>query len=721
MTDKEIFESNLQHFKISKRYGDKAQCICPAHNDRQASLTITKGKKCTLFHCHSGCSIDDVLSAAGLKKMNTFYDTEPLKANWRAYVEVREKRKIEAVYNYVSCNGTYAFTKIRLEGKKILYGMLENERFTYGLPRNTPRKSLKAIYGNVRALNKAITDGKPIFIPEGEKDVDTLTKQGFTAFTYGGVNDWQADFGELVKGADVVILADNDEPGKAVANTILKDIKPVTKSAKIIVPMPDIPKADITDYFEAGHSKEEFGQMINTVTENRSEQIEVISTNTNDVKDLLAYTVNYDKDGNIKSKKVNQTIRNIELILQHDCRFSGKIRFNEFTRQDFLIGSVPWDNKGNFRAWNSHDDSALFSIVQSEYGLNSRNDFFDAIKNVSASEKFHPIKDVLESLKWDGKEHIRELLSDYLGAENNEYTYSVMKLFMLGAVSRIYQPGCKFDYTMILQGPQGLGKSTFLQLLALSDEWFCDSLDSLDSDKAAQTLTGTWICEFGELKALARTAGGVDSVKRFLTATQDKYRMPYERRADIYLRQCVFSGTTNKTDFLQDETGNRRFLIVQTGIEKPKKNLFDISAMDDIRAAWAEAVHIYKTENPKLVLPEVVREEAKRLQSTCLVDDGKVGIIEAFLKDKQRTCAIEIWNDALQESGRPAKYQASEINSIIESFPEWQRMRSPYKFEKYGNQRGFQRIKNYKDYKLDDDCSVFVEISKEDLDVLPFN
>lgn len=269
MTDNEIFESNLQHFKISKRYGDKAQCICPAHSDKQASLTITKGKKCTLFHCHSGCSIDDVLSAAGILKKDTFYDTEPLKANWRAYIESREKCKIEATYDYVSSNGGYAFTKIRLEGKKLLYGILENKRFTYGLPRDTPRKSLKAIYGNIKALNKAITEGKPIFIPEGEKDVDTLTKQGYTAFTYGGVNDWQADFAELVKGADVIILADNDSPGKAVADAILRDIQPVAKSAKIIVPMPDIPKADISDFF-GNHSKEEFEQMIDTVTENRS-------------------------------------------------------------------------------------------------------------------------------------------------------------------------------------------------------------------------------------------------------------------------------------------------------------------------------------------------------------------------------------------------------------------------------------------------------------------
>lgn len=271
MTDNEVYESNLQHFTISKRYGDKTQCRCPAHDDKQASLTITKGRKCTLFHCHAGCSLENILSAAGLEKKDTFYDVEPQRTNWRSYIESREKKRIEAVYNYVSCNGRYAFTKIRLEGKKLLYGILENERFSYGLPRDTPRKSLKAIYGSVKALNNAIIQSKPIFIVEGEKDVDTMTKQGYTAFTYGGVNDWQSDFAELVKGADVVILADNDEPGIKVANTILQDIQTVVKSAKVIVPMPDVPKADISDYFQAGYSKQEFEQMISTVTENRRE------------------------------------------------------------------------------------------------------------------------------------------------------------------------------------------------------------------------------------------------------------------------------------------------------------------------------------------------------------------------------------------------------------------------------------------------------------------
>ena len=326
MTDSEVFESNLQHFKISRRYEDKAQCNCPAHNDKQASLTVTKGKKCTLFRCHSGCSVEDVLSAAGLDMKDTFYNTEPIKANWRTYVESREKRKVEDIYNYVSCNGDYAFTKLRLEGKKILYGVLDNERFTYGLPRNTPRKSLKAVYGNVKAIGKAIIDNKPIFIPEGEKDVNTLIRQGYTAFTYGGVNDWQSDFSELVKDANVIILADNDNPGIEVANTILNDVQSVVKSAKIIVPMSDIEKADITDYFNMGHTREEFEQMINSVTENRVERdIKPQKTHSKPLEQVLK-DLNA-KDYEATDKGFGRLFANV---------FRNRHRYNP-SRKDFML------------------------------------------------------------------------------------------------------------------------------------------------------------------------------------------------------------------------------------------------------------------------------------------------------------------------------------------------------------------------------------------------
>lgn len=413
--------------------------------------------------------------------------------------------------------------------------------------------------------------------------------------------------------------------------------------------------------------------------------------NIADVFQMLDYKIEYDKDGTEKSRKPQQTVRNFEIIMDNDDRFAGKIKFDEFSRQEYLIGEVPWESESCDRAWGSHDDAALYSIIQTDYEVKNRNDYFDAIKNVSMRNKFHPVRDILDNLEFDGKEHIRSLLPDYLGVEDTEYSYQVMRLWMLGAVARVYEPGCKFDYTMIFTGPQGLGKSTFLKMMALNDNWFNDSLDSLDSDKAAQSLMGSWIVELAELKSLARTAGGVESVKRFLTAVQDKYRAPYERRADIFLRQCVFAGTTNKSDFLQDETGNRRFLIIQTGVNKPAKSLFVPQVIWDMKAAWAQAVHIWKTEKPELILPDSCLEEARRLQDESMADDGKVGIITKFLENTQRTCVLEIWKEALEENGRPQKWQSSEISDIILSIPGWSRVKSPTNFKEYGKQKLFQK------------------------------
>ena len=725
------FDEILAHFQVQKRFGDRAQARCPCHDDKQASLTITKGRRSALLHCHAGCNFEDIVQKVGLKKQDLYFEERPPGSSWRAYVEGREHKRIEAVYNYVSyINGEYAFTKIRMQDKRMIYGVLCNGRFTYGLS-GRHRKDLKSVYGDLNALNKAIAEGKPVFIPEGEKDADTLTRRGYTALTYGGSGDWQSEFATLFKGAEVYILADNDEPGRKVANIILSDLKGIAKSAKVIVPVPDIPKADISDYFAAGHSNEDFEKLIQSAVTDITAGDSVpkgTPLNLDDVRQMLMYKVEYDKDGNEKSRKLIQSVKNFEIALDNDNRLKGKIKFDEFSQQTYLMGNTPWEvSRNNYRAWSSFDDSALFAILQSDYGLNSRNDYFDALKNVAMRNRFHPVRDLLNSLKWDGQGHIRGLLPDYLGAEDTEYTYQVWRLWMLGAVARIFQPGCKFDYTVIFQGRQGLGKSTFLQLMALNDGWFNDSLDSLDSDKAAQSLMGSWIIELAELKSLARTAGGVDSVKRFLTATQDKYRVPYERRADIFLRQSVFAGTTNKSDFLQDETGNRRFLIIQTGAHEPKKNLFDPEAMNDIKAAWAEAVHIYKTEKPKLLLPESCRKQAEELQAESMSDDGKIGIIQEYLSDKHRTCAIEIWQKALGEQGRPAKWQASEISNIILSLPEWERIPNPTKFGEYGSQRGFQ--KKTTNTLPEKDCSSksgdcsndFMEISESELSELPFD
>lgn len=668
-----------------------------------------------------------------------------VKEAWIAYLERKFNAKYIEHYDYFltdqSGKAVYAYTKVRLQDKagkkKLIYGRFNGDRFILGL-QGKKAKDIPAIYGSsIRTIQEAIEHQKTIFYVEGEKDTNTLMRKGYTVFTCGGSGDWKKSVSEIVRQANVIILADNDEPGEQLAYQVMQDLQLISNSVRIIKPMPDVDKADITDYFEAGHTVEEFENLIRNVDDTESICTDVQQDQKQDTGKKRTVTqksndevvggpalvfkfldCNYDEDGNVKS--VKQLVHNFEIVMDKDSRFAGKIRLNEFAQQPYLYGSVPWENENNCRAWSSHDDSALFSLIQADYGLKSRQDFADALKNVSMRNKFHPVRELLDSLTWDGKEHIRSLLPEYLGAEDSDYTYQVMRLWMLGAVSRVYKPGSKFDYTIILQGSQGIGKSTFLKLMALDDLWFNDSLDSLDSDKAVQSLTGSWIIELAELKSLARTAGGVESVKRFLTATQDKYRIPYERRADTFYRQCVFAGTTNKDDFLQDETGNRRFLIIHTGFTKTSKSLFTPEVMDDIKQAWAEAVHIWKNEDPELILPENCMQQAKELQEANMADDGKRGIILDYLEGKTQVCAREIWFEALEESISPKSYQTSEINSIIAKVPGWQRMKTPRKFPKYGSQRGFQKMLLQTEPEKTTNSSDFVPVPKQEQMEIPF-
>ncbi len=545
------------------------------------------------------------------------------------------------------------------------------------------------LYGEWRL--QEIRNAGYVALVEGESDSQSLWHMKISALGVPGASAFKTEYCGMLRDLKVYIHKEKDKGGE----TFLKKIMGCMRDAGLEGDVRRFSCGDIPGCKDPSDVYIKFGRedgakkimgLIGGAQKVEMEKAE--KDPAEKVFPLLAY-----KEDSRGNRKLLQTVKNFETVMENDARFAGKARFNEFAQQVFLSGAVPWESGEGCRAWGSFDDSALFSIMQSDYGLSSRNDFFDALKIVSMKHKYHPVREFLDSLKWDGQEHIRGLLPAYLGAEDDEYNYQVMKLFMLGGASRAYHPGCKFDYTMILQGRQGVGKSTFLRLLAVSDEWFNDSLDSLDGDRAAQSLMGSWIVELAELKSLARTSGGNESVKRFLSATQDKFRMPYERRADIFLRQCVFAGSTNKVEFLQDETGNRRFLVVNTGINEPEKSLFSHEAAEDMKAAWAQAAHIVKTEKPELRdLPDSCKKKAEKLREESCLDDGMAGIIKEFAEGRHRMCAVQIWREALGETGRPKKWQASEINTILSKLEGWEKMEGPARFGEYGLQRGFQRI-----------------------------
>ena len=310
-------------------------------------------------------AIAELKTAFNIKDSPVWENT--VKEAWIAYLERKFNAKYIEHYDYFlidqSGKAVYAYTKVRLQDKagkkKLIYGMFNSDRFILGL-QGKKAKDIPAIYGSsVFKIQEAIDRQETIFYVEGEKDVNTLMKKGYTVFTCGGSGDWKPDASILFQNANVIVLADNDEPGKKLASNVMKDLKGITRSIKVIVPMPDVTKADITDYFEAGHTVEEFENLIKTVDDTEEIYTDVqqnqkqdagrkqtvTQKNKDEVTGVQALVFrlldcNYDENGNVKS--VKQLVHNFEVVMDKDNRFSGKIRFNEFAQQLYLYGSVPW-------------------------------------------------------------------------------------------------------------------------------------------------------------------------------------------------------------------------------------------------------------------------------------------------------------------------------------------------------------------------------------------
>lgn len=396
--------------------------------------------------------------------------------------------------------------------------------------------------------------------------------------------------------------------------------------------------------------------------------------------------------------KIKQTIENISEAIQYDPELYGKIKYNTLSYSPYIYGELPWEKKDTYREWNNSDDSNLKCYIEAKYGLKSMEKIMEALTVVVNRNPFNPVIEYLESIEWDGKKHIENLLPDYLGVEKNKYSIECMKLFMLGAINRAYCPGCKFDYMPVLVGEQGVGKSTFFKVLAGNDNWYNDNFNTVEGDKAAEKLRGMWMVELAELLA-TKKAKEVESIKAFLTSTVDSYRPPYGRRTEQRPRVCVFAGTTNNSHFLTDRTGNRRYLPLIVCKKRVKKSLFKKEAMEEFKQAWGEALHIFQTENPELILSEDLQNVAQEMQNAFIEEDVRIGIIQEWLDhtNEEYVCAAMLFEQALgNECQKPTRRDSNDIHDImLHSITGWKKVENEIggrkKLKKYGAQICYER------------------------------
>ena len=331
-----------------------------------------------------------------------------------------------------------------------------------------------------------------------------------------------------------------------------------------------------------------------------------------------------------KQGRVKDTLGNLALILRHDPKLKD-IAYNihrsgiDIRKDAQGKTSIPWTQIKP--GWNESDLGAVHIYLERVYGLYAPGKLKSILLAIAAERSYHPIRDYFEALpEWDGIPRVDTLFVDYLGTPDTEYSRAVSRKMIVAAVARIFEPGIKFDSVVVLNGPQGMGKSSFFA--KLGGKWFSDSLTISDmKDKAApEKLQGYWILELGELAGLKKM--DVETVKAFITRQDDKFRHSYGYNVEDHPRQCIIVGSTNNGDgFLRDVTGNRRFWPV-TCTKGAAHRPWEVEKVVD--QVWAEAYLLYKGGETLFLTPE---EEAMAAmeQTAALESDVREGMISEYL------------------------------------------------------------------------------------------
>lgn len=395
------------------------------------------------------------------------------------------------------------------------------------------------------------------------------------------------------------------------------------------------------------------------------------------------------------------TIENFMIILKKDEYFNT-LKFNLLTYSPEKIVN------GKVERWTDSDDSQARNYIESKYNIHNQQKLDDALRIIFKEREYHPIKNIIDNVEWDGEERIYTFLHKWLKCDDTPYSREVSRLIFSGGINRLYNPGCKFDDVPVLIGTkQGEGKSTFVRWLALQDEFFTEICE-IEGQKGIEALEGIWICEIAELLALTKTKD-VEAVKGYITKQSDKYRRPFDRRVTEHKRQCVFIGTTNKEQFLTDKTGNRRFYPIK--VYQNGYDLFDkqTEVKWEILQCWAEAKVKYDKGEMIPYADRKLISDIKRHQQNAVEDDYRDGLIEEYLQNKTQICILELWKNALKnEYSKPTKKDSNDISLILQSIDGWERQEKSQWVSGFGTQKIW--INKNKDE--------FTQIFDEDL---PFN
>lgn len=444
--------------------------------------------------------------------------------------------------------------------------------------------------GGVHVFNPSALRGYGYcFVFEGEIDALSCIELGFEACAIGSVSNVDLLFrtyADTIKQASTVLILalDNDEAGKTAT---LKAID-LCKRHGIAYSVPDVASLygglkDCNDALQSDRKR-----LQEALASARMEAQKREKPLSNALLTVEA-TPNVDWQSNLKlSQKGNvfPSLHNIKLILQNDPSYK-KIAYNELTNMRTY----------DCQDWSDYHESLIKLQLEEQYNLCASVENVNHVCNLLEHEnRYHPIREYLNALAWDGISRIESLFIDFLGAVDNIYTRKVAIVTLLGAVARVYVPGIKFDTCTVFVGKQGIGKSKFISKLAVRQEWFSDCVTTFDGKEFYEAIQGKWLIELGEGTAFQKSMK--ERTKQAIASQQDSYRKPYARNPVTLKRQCIFFGTTNNYDFLKDETGDRRYYPIDVDKRRASKSIDTEFTPDYIAQVWAEAVSLYRKSTP---------------------------------------------------------------------------------------------------------------------------
>ena len=400
-----------------------------------------------------------------------------------------------------------------------------------------------------------------------------------------------------------------------------------------------------------------------------------------------------------------KTIQGFLDIMLNDPYYSN-VRYN------VLSNTAEYQNAdGTMARWSDADEAASQAYIEKAYGIYQAQKHTAALRLLFKAREYNPVKDLLETVKWDGRERCEQFLTRWGKADDSAYTREVSRLIFAGGIWRLYSPGCKFDDVPILIGTkQGEGKSSLIRFLAVKDEWYGE-VNQFDGQQAIEQLYGKWICEISELLALTRTKE-VEASKAYITRAVDSYRRPYDRNTVDLPRRCIFLGTTNNSQPLRDVYNRRYYPVVMHTVGY---DLFDHEAecREYIVQCWAEMRDKYKAHDKnsqnfaKRELVDTYREQ----QDAARQDDWREGAIESYLATKaagEYVCIRELTQKALAKDGighDPSVVESKDLGMIMSRFDDWQKADRHY-FAEYGRQRSWVKTSSSALQDLDDQTAL---------------